>query len=142
VKIFIPGEPVAQPRHNFRVIKSGGRFICKPYIKSDHPIHAFKEAVQLAFKQAGGKMHEGPVGLTIMCIFPRPKSHSKKRSSKMEWKPSKPDSDNLGKSILDALNKIAYADDSQVVCLTVKKMFAFDGMNPGVSVAITKEIIV
>ena len=33
----------------------------------------------------------------------------------------KPDVDNIAKAVLDALNGIAYDDDSQVVELTVKK---------------------
>lgn len=36
----------------------------------------------------------------------------------------KPDADNVSKIILDALNGLAYHDDSQVVELTVKKKFA------------------
>lgn len=35
----------------------------------------------------------------------------------------KPDSDNIAKAILDALNGVAYYDDSQVVGLTVKKEY-------------------
>jgi Holliday junction resolvase RusA-like endonuclease len=35
----------------------------------------------------------------------------------------KPDCDNLAKSILDALNGIAYDDDSQICSLTVHKFY-------------------
>ena len=35
----------------------------------------------------------------------------------------KPDTDNIAKSILDALNGIAYKDDKQVVTLSVKKRY-------------------
>ena len=36
----------------------------------------------------------------------------------------KPDCDNIAKICLDALNGLAYVDDSQVVCLSVSKMYA------------------
>lgn len=37
---------------------------------------------------------------------------------------TKPDTDNIAKSILDSLNKIAYLDDKQVVDLRVRKRYA------------------
>lgn len=48
----------------------------------------------------------------------------------------KPDTDNIAKSILDALNGIAYNDDKQVVTLIVQKWYA---EVPSVSVMI-KEV--
>ena len=36
----------------------------------------------------------------------------------------KPDTDNIAKSILDSLNKIAYLDDKQVVKLEVEKYYS------------------
>lgn len=36
---------------------------------------------------------------------------------------TKPDTDNIAKSILDSLNGIAYKDDKQVVKLTVEKRY-------------------
>lgn len=38
----------------------------------------------------------------------------------------KPDIDNIAKSILDALNKLAYRDDTQVVTLHMEKHYAED----------------
>ena len=37
---------------------------------------------------------------------------------------TKPDTDNIAKSILDSLNGIAYKDDKQVVDLRVRKQYA------------------
>lgn len=45
----------------------------------------------------------------------------------------KPDLDNVSKSILDALNEIAYKDDSQVISLWITKERSF---NPRVEVEI------
>jgi len=75
-----------------------------------------------------GKALEGEIKATIEAYLEIPKSTSKTKRIQMEKgiinPTKKPDSDNIAKSILDALNGIAYKDDSQVVELTVKKMYA------------------
>lgn len=75
-----------------------------------------------------GKALEGEIKATIEAYLEIPKSASKAKRIQMEkgiLNPTKkPDLDNIAKSILDALNGIAYKDDSQVVELTVKKMYA------------------
>jgi Holliday junction resolvase RusA-like endonuclease len=119
MKIFIPGEPIAQPR--VKVSTKNG--FARAYTERDHPIHAYKQAVSLAYVNAGGEVLDGPVAIKIVCWFDRPKSHSKKRRQQPEPKATKPDLDNLGKAILDALNEIAYNDDGQVCRLTVEKWY-------------------
>ena len=49
----------------------------------------------------------------------------------------KPDCDNIQKAVLDALNKLAYADDKQVVSSFVDKRYAKD--EPYVLVTIVKK---
>jgi Holliday junction resolvase RusA-like endonuclease len=119
MKIFIPGEPIAQPR--VKVSTKGG--FARAYTERDHPIHAYKQAIRMAYVNAGGEVLEGPVEIRIACWFERPKNHSKKRRQQAEPKTTKPDLDNVGKAILDALNEIAYNDDGQVCRLTVEKWY-------------------
>jgi Holliday junction resolvase RusA-like endonuclease len=119
MKIFIPGEPIAQPR--VKVSTKGG--FARAYTERDHPIHAYKQAIRLAYVNAGGEVLEGPVSIRIVCWLDRPKSHSKKRRQQFEPKTTKPDTDNLAKAVLDALNEIAYNDDGQVYRLTVEKWY-------------------
>jgi Holliday junction resolvase RusA-like endonuclease len=119
MKIFIPGEPIAQPR--VKVSTRGG--FARAYVDAKHPIHAYKQAIRLAYVNSGGEVLEGPVSVRIVCWFERPKSHSKKRRREREPKTTKPDLDNVGKAILDALNEIAYSDDGQVFMLTVEKWY-------------------
>ena len=119
MKIFIPGEPIAQPR--VKVSTRGG--FARAYVDAKHPIHAYKQAIRLAYVNAGGEVLEGPVSIRIVCWFERPKSHSKKRRQEPEPKTTKPDADNLAKGIGDALNEIAYNDDGQVYRLTVEKWY-------------------
>jgi Holliday junction resolvase RusA-like endonuclease len=40
--------------------------------------------------------------------------------------PGKPDLDNVAKAVLDALNGVAYADDTQVVRLVVQKQYSLE----------------
>ncbi len=75
MKIFIPGEPIAQPR--VKVSTRGG--FARAYVDAKHPIHAYKQAIRLAYVNAGGEVLEGPVAIRIVCWFDRPKNHSKKR---------------------------------------------------------------
>ena len=64
----------------------------------------------------------------ITAFFAPPKSVRKKDKIEMLTNRllpvKKPDCDNIAKIVLDALNKIAYVDDSQVVELAVKKRYA------------------
>lgn len=65
-----------------------------------------------------------------MAYYPIVKSTSKKKKQQMledlMFPTKKPDIDNIAKSILDALNKLAYRDDTQVVTLHMEKHYAED----------------
>lgn len=62
------------------------------------------------------KDYEGAVKIDILCCYSVPKSLSEKKKKQLLYKPflKKPDNDNIEKSIMDALNGVAYKDDSQV----------------------------
>jgi hypothetical protein len=119
MRIFIPGEPIAQPRA--KVSTRGG--FARAYTERGHAVHAYKQAIRIAYVNAVGELLEGPIEIRIVCWFERPKSHSKKRRQQREPKTTKPDLDNIGKAVLDALNDIAYNDDGQVCRLTVEKWY-------------------
>jgi len=63
----------------------------------------------------------------ISARFPIPKSTTKRdRQLIMEGKllpTKKPDGDNIAKVICDALNGVAYEDDTQIVKLVVSKIY-------------------
>jgi len=63
---------------------------------------------------------EGPLSVSISFFKLKPKSYSKKI---VHWD-KKPDLDNLAKLVLDAMNKIFYQDDAQIVELTCRKGFS------------------
>ena len=88
----------------------------------------YEKLVRLRFQNAGGQITDKPVRVEITAFFAPPKSIRKREKAEMLANRilpmKKPDCDNIAKIILDALNKIAYIDDSQVVELVVKKWFA------------------
>lgn len=71
---------------------------------------------------------EGRVAVSIIAYFDIPKSTSKKRKMEMlkvNISPTKkPDIDNIVKIVLDAMNKFAFKDDTQVTRLEVEKIYS------------------
>lgn len=73
-----------------------------------------------------------PLKMIIWCYFSIPTSWSKKKQEQARtgkiYPTSRPDIDNLGKIIMDALNGIAYVDDSQIVQLVINKKYSDEPM--------------
>jgi Holliday junction resolvase RusA-like endonuclease len=118
VSFVVPGNPVPQPRP--RVSMRGG--FARAYVPADHPVHAFRQAVQLAAAGAGLRQVSTPVRVVIGCVFERPQSHHTSRGLKpgVPMLP-RPDVDNLAKAVLDALG--GFFDDTLVEGLTVAKAY-------------------
>ncbi len=89
-----------------------------------HPVHAYRAAIANAARAAGAGVHGEPVGVLIDLVWERPKSHIRKSGVKPDA-PQYPrcDVDNAAKAVLDALNGVAWEDDSQVCSLTVAKHY-------------------
>ncbi|NCE98428.1 RusA family crossover junction endodeoxyribonuclease [Emergencia sp. 1XD21-10] len=68
-----------------------------------------------------------PLKMDIIAFFEIPKSMSQKDRKKIEagdlFPTKKPDADNIAKVICDALNGIAYSDDTQVIRLNICKVY-------------------
>jgi Holliday junction resolvase RusA-like endonuclease len=100
---------------------------------------AYERALCMAYweKHSGKRPLEGPLTIKITAVFPIPKSKPKREQELMrsgEIKPTcKPDMDNIQKSVLDALNKVAFPDDKAVTWLIGKKVY---GDVPGIHVEI------
>lgn len=77
-----------------------------------------------------------PLKMTIEAYFPVPKSTTKRDRERIAlgqlWPTKKPDADNIAKVICDALNGVAYGDDTQIIILEVLKDFTEE--NPRVEV--------
>src|SRR5690606_17060382 len=104
IKLTIPGKPVAKARP--RMTRNGHAFTPEKTVN-------YETLVQYCYMdQAEGVLLEGPIELVAHFYFDIPKSYTKKRkqaiSELRELYTKKPDFDNLGKIITDALNGFAY----------------------------------
>jgi Holliday junction resolvase RusA-like endonuclease len=123
ITFSILGNPVPQPRPQVCVRNN------KPhgYVKKKHPIHAYRQAVALAARAAGVRHATGPVSIIIDAVFARPKSHMTKSGVKPKAPVlPRPDVDNLGKAVLDALQDVM-GDDTNVSRLLVEKSWGTEG---------------
>lgn len=86
-----------------------------------------------AQKYPNFKPYESELKAKITAVFEVPKSYSKKKRESLLAIPGiensgagythKPDCDNIAKIVLDALNGLAYKDDSQITALLVFKEY-------------------
>jgi Holliday junction resolvase RusA-like endonuclease len=126
-RFMVPGEPVGKGRP--RVVRRGG--FTQTY--TPEKTASYENLVKLEFQRQGGRMlKDGPVFLSIQAWYGIPKSASKRKREAMMGgliRPTrKPDCDNVAKIIADALNGLAWRDDSQVVSLHVSKQYAEEPM--------------
>ncbi len=90
----------------------------------------YEELVKQYFiiKNRGVKPLEGRISVTIKAYFGIPKNASKKQREEMlnnNISPvKKPDIDNIAKIILDALYKLAFNDDNQIIKLSIEKVYS------------------
>lgn len=109
----IPGEPVAKQRP--RVTKRGITYT------PDKTVN-YCNLVKWSFQQSAPELWiplDKPIIVSITARFTRPKSQQKATR-----KTTKPDVDNIAKSILDSLNGLAWVDDARVYKCTVEKEYA------------------
>ncbi|AYX89326.1 RusA family crossover junction endodeoxyribonuclease [Staphylococcus cohnii] len=111
--------PMASPRPRFR---NAGKFV-QTYMSSDYMKH--KKELQ---KQMPKLLLDGPLIILIEFHFPMLKSWSKKKQQSMagKYKITKPDVDNLIKTILDAGNNHLWADDNIVADARGIKTYSFE----------------
>lgn len=89
----------------------------------------YEKQIAKAYTESGGKCIPADcyVSVSVSAFFPVPKSYSKKKREncleRILRPDKKPDMDNILKVVLDALNKVAYEDDKQVVELIGRKYY-------------------
>jgi len=115
IRLVIQGEPVAKGRP--RLSRNG--------TYTPEKTKTAEEAIGWAFKQSGQKKLEGMLNLFVSFRFTLPKSASKKLKGMVRmFKATRPDLDNLVKLVTDALNGLAYDDDSQIISINAEKVYA------------------
>ena len=100
---------------------------------------AYMDYVAYCFRQAGGKKTIYPVVVKMVVFMPIPKNFSKQMRIQalagFVLPQVKPDNDNVEKIVFDALNGVAWNDDTQVVENRTVKYFSDD---PRIVVEITE----
>ena len=134
----VDGIPVAKGRPRFKRV---GNFV-QTY--TPNKTATWEETVRQAAKNAMGTtdLLETPVTMALYFRLPMPQSWSKKRKEGalkgLEAPTKKPDWDNLGKAVSDALNGVVYKDDSLVVSAHVKKVYS---AVPGVDIYVSGDLL-
>lgn len=122
----IPGEPKGKGRPKFST-KGGYARAITPEATAN-----YENLVKVSFLRAHGKAEpyakDVPLVAKISAFFSIPQSASKKKQAAMEAgeisPTKKPDTDNIAKIVLDALNGLAYYDDAQIVVLSLQKTYS------------------
>jgi crossover junction endodeoxyribonuclease RusA len=120
----------------------GGRMV-----EMSKAVGPWREAVRGETQRAmnGHGMLGGAVRCAITFYLPRPAGHygtgrnkGKIRRSAPHWPAVRPDLDKLARAVLDGLTEGgAWKDDSQVIQLNVRKIYAVEDLPPGCRIMLT-----
>ncbi len=131
ISLTLYGQPVAKGRARTVRTKSGHSVTYTP----DKTAQAESQWRYEFLLSGQAPMPEGaPLSLTVRAYFARPKSLPKKRL----WPVGKPDIDNLVKLIADALEGLAWVNDSAIVDLQAQKRYAVYPDLPRVEIEVSK----
>jgi len=127
----VRGPPVAWARAR----KHG-----KTHFKAPKPrAHETYIAWQAKRAMNGAPPVKGPVHVTVQAVVPIPSSWSATKKLAAVGQAllpiSRPDVDHYAKLAMDAMNKLVYADDAQVVRLTIDKVY---GLEPRTTITVTE----
>lgn len=133
IRLFVPGEPIGKGRPRFTA--AGGR----PRTYTPPRTQEYESRIASAFQRAGGEMAPRvPLMVSIQVLKGIPNSAPKHVKAGMRdgyiVPDTRPDLDNVIKAVLDALNGLAWRDDSQVTAIVAKEEYA---EIPGVRITIT-----
>ena len=134
ITFTVPGKPQGKGRHRFT--KGGHTYT--PQKTAD-----YEALIKRMYLLQNGLLFEGAVKLSVLILYPIPNRTPKLTRQQMiagDIRPTKkPDGDNVEKAVADALNKIAYLDDSQIIEARWEKRYAPDEEHEGLVVTISDE---
>lgn len=127
LKFTVLGEPQGKGRPRFH---NAGAFV-QTYTP-DKTV-SYENLIKLEYRRQCNDFkyeQDVPLDIRITAYYGIPKSKPKKTQKAMEERRLRPikkcDADNVIKVYLDALNKIAYHDDVQVVDLQIRRFYSRD----------------
>jgi len=127
LQFVIPGPPVGKGRPRFST--AGGK--PRSYTPAVTREYEALIAARAAEAMAGRDPLKTPLRVMIEATMSIPLSWSKtKRQAALDGDvyPSRPDVDNIAKTVLDGMNGVVYEDDAQVTHLKVNKKYAEEGL--------------
>lgn len=131
-EIFFPVIPVAKGRPRFT--RTGHAYT--PKKTADYE----KQIAQI-YQDQHGELFVGPIEIKIVFQMPVPKGYPKRVIKQIEEgtlkHTKKPDADNLAKAVLDALNGVAFTDDSHITKLVLVKRYS---LYPGITMTIKEDV--
>lgn len=133
VSFTVIGEPVGKGRPRFT--RSGRTY-------TPEATANYETLVKWSWQNAHGTPApaDAQLRMTVDAYFKQPQTGSRIKHERMnhgEIRPTKkPDGDNILKAIADALNGLAYHDDSQIVEMTVRKWYAPEWTQPRAEITI------
>lgn len=121
IAFVVPGKPMGKGRPRMTTAHGFARAYTPKETAN------YEQWVRLCYMQQCNTRLEGQLSMDILAVMEPPKSWSKRKivaALNGELKPTmKPDLDNIAKIVADALNGLAYRDDSCIVDLTVRKRY-------------------
>ena len=134
LEIWIPGKPVPKARARHGRTHSG-----RSVTYSDPKTQTFELQVGMLASVAMGasEPHRGPFSVEVDVGIACPSNWSQKRREEAYGgeiaATKRPDVDNYLKSLIDGMNGVVFADDSQITVLQCRKRYA---RRPGVMVIV------
>ena len=115
LSITILGGPIGQGRP--RAVRMGPmvRIHAAPKSAQWEALAADRMRAAWTAADPDRKAHDGPVSLHVTAFGPRPKSMLKRLGTGAQWRTTKPDLDNIVKSVSDALVKAGVLRDDVLV---------------------------
>ena len=129
IELVIPGEPVGKQRPKVFPMRTRTGLIIRRGVTPERTVNYEVLIRELfAVRYPGFQPLEGPLMLTIEAFLGIPKSASKKKRAAMEsgsvLPEKRPDFDNLAKTAADALEGVAFRNDSQIAEAVIRKRYS------------------
>tara|TARA_R110002096_G_scaffold225798_1_gene415117 strand:- start:327 stop:752 length:426 start_codon:yes stop_codon:yes gene_type:complete len=135
LSFIVYGQPVAKSRPRFNM-KTGN--VYTPQKTVDYETRV-RQAAWVAMSKHKYKIFDGNCSVEIKAFLSIPKSWTKQKKFEAELGkviPSKPDIDNIAKSILDGAQGVTFKDDKQIFHLAITKRYQDEDTKPQVQVSI------
>lgn len=123
IRFNVIGKPEAKPRPRAR--RRGDH---AQVYQEETPWAALVSHAAGLQREQGAPCLAGPVGLTLEFRMPRKKQM---RKTKPNPHVTRPDVDNMAKGVMDCLQDVLMANDTQVTGLIATKRYAHEGEPPG-----------